>query len=251
MSKFLRIVNWDRFQHYKDRNPPWIKLHRDLLTSETWVSSDNDSRVLAIAIMMLAAATGNHIPASPRYIQRVAYLDREPDLAPLVGLNFIEIYEVSDDASKPLAVARPETETDSEKEDSVEANASPDAVASKGPTAIELRAAVFSSGVDLLTSTGSTDKNARSMLGRWRSDYGDAAVLDALAAATAGEVSNPIPWIRRRLEGSHGKLTSLRGSRPDPALDLMRQGDSQLAAERGREAPDRGAWAALPAVRTG
>ena len=27
----LRIKNWDRFQHYHNRKPPWIKLYRELL----------------------------------------------------------------------------------------------------------------------------------------------------------------------------------------------------------------------------
>ena len=94
MSAFVRILNWDSFQHYKDRNPPWIKLHRELLTSETWVSSSNEDRVLAIAIMMLAAESGNLIPANPRYIQRRAYLEKEPDLSGLIDLKFIEIIEL-------------------------------------------------------------------------------------------------------------------------------------------------------------
>ena len=25
----LKIKDWDKFQHYKDRNPPWIKLSTD------------------------------------------------------------------------------------------------------------------------------------------------------------------------------------------------------------------------------
>ena len=28
-----RVKEWDTYQHYKDRNPPWIKLHFALLTS--------------------------------------------------------------------------------------------------------------------------------------------------------------------------------------------------------------------------
>lgn len=28
--------NWDKFQHYKDRSPPWIKLHRDLLDNRNY-----------------------------------------------------------------------------------------------------------------------------------------------------------------------------------------------------------------------
>jgi hypothetical protein len=31
MAQWLTIKNWSEFQHYKDRNPPWIKLHRALL----------------------------------------------------------------------------------------------------------------------------------------------------------------------------------------------------------------------------
>ena len=27
----LRILNWEKFQHYKVRRPPWIKLHHSLL----------------------------------------------------------------------------------------------------------------------------------------------------------------------------------------------------------------------------
>jgi hypothetical protein len=254
MSKFVRILNWDRLQHYKDRNPPWIKLHRDLMTSETWVSSTNDDRVLMVAIMMLAAATGNRTPANPRYIQRIAYLENEPDLSGLVELKFIEIIEEVESASKPLASARPERETDTDLEKDSEANAS-GADAPKGPSAIDLKAAVFASGVPLLQSTGSTDRNARSMLGRWRSDHGDAAVLDALAAATAQAVSDPIPWIKTRLERSNGtgKLVSLRGSRPDPSLDFYNAGKAREQAESvgGGSEADWGAGASLPTVRAG
>lgn len=72
------------------------------------------------------------------------------------------------------------------------------------PKPIDLKAAIFASGVPLLTSTGSTDRNARSMLGRWRQSHGDGAVLDALAAAQAECPSDPIPFITRVLETRNG-----------------------------------------------
>jgi uncharacterized phage protein (TIGR02220 family) len=129
MGTYYRIKNWERFQHYKDRNPPWIKLHRDLLASETWVSVDDASRVLAIACMLLAAATDNQIPDNPRYIQRVAYLSGPPDFGPLIEVGFLEVLTDQDfasdasksqaDASKPLAkrsASAQETETETETE---------------------------------------------------------------------------------------------------------------------------------------
>lgn len=30
----MKIKNWKKFQHYKNRKPPWIKLHRDLLDDD-------------------------------------------------------------------------------------------------------------------------------------------------------------------------------------------------------------------------
>ncbi len=120
-QKFIRIVNWGRFQHYKNRNPPWIKLHRELLTSRTWATSDDATRVLAIALMMLAAASDNKIPADLAYIRRVAYLNQDPDLSTLLATEFIEIVDGAGcastslaDASKAQPIARPETETETE-----------------------------------------------------------------------------------------------------------------------------------------
>lgn len=116
MSTYLRIRQWNEFQHYKDRDPPWIKLHRKLLTSQTWVSSDDASRALAIALMLLAAGTDNKIPADPAYLKRVAYLNSEPDWMPLVRNGFVDLIgengEVLADASKTLAKR---TECSSEK----------------------------------------------------------------------------------------------------------------------------------------
>lgn len=104
MPAFIRILNWERYQHYKDRHPPWIKLHREILTSQTWVGASDASRVLAIAIMVLASETGNEIPNDPAFIRRRAFLNSDPDFTELLSLNFIEIEGVPD-ASSPLASA--------------------------------------------------------------------------------------------------------------------------------------------------
>jgi hypothetical protein len=253
MASFIQIVNWATHQHYKDRNPPWIKLHRELLTSETWVSSSNDDRVLAIAIMMLASECGNKIPANTRYIQRRAYLEREPDLSGLIALKFIEIIEENVDASKPQASARPETETETEnrdREQNTEANASDE----KSSSPIDLKAAIFASGVPLLQSTGTTDRHARSMLGRWRKDYGDGAVLDALAFAQTVSPSEAIPYITKTLENRSGRQPNsngaLRGTRPNSLVDEYRRALEEERAEFD-QASDPGTWPSLSSLGDG
>ena len=35
-----RIKGWVKFQHFKDRRPPWIKLYRDILEDPDWHDLD-------------------------------------------------------------------------------------------------------------------------------------------------------------------------------------------------------------------
>jgi len=94
-----QIKKWEEFQHYRSRRPPWIKLYRDMLTSDTWVMGSDSDRVLAIAMLILASITENMIPADPTYIQRVGCLHKPPNFDHLLSTGFIELI----DASKLLA----------------------------------------------------------------------------------------------------------------------------------------------------
>ncbi len=38
-----RIKGWVKFQHFKDRRPPWIKLYRDILEDPDWHDLDGDT----------------------------------------------------------------------------------------------------------------------------------------------------------------------------------------------------------------
>jgi hypothetical protein len=92
MSSGYRIRNWDKYQHYSDRNPPWIKLHFELLTSRDWVTLDDASRVLAVASMLLASRNQEErgvVPNDPDFVKRVAFLNSTPDFRPLVRCGFL------------------------------------------------------------------------------------------------------------------------------------------------------------------
>ncbi|MFC3208192.1 hypothetical protein [Aquamicrobium soli] len=120
----LKVRNWEQFQHYKDRNPPWIKLHFALLASEDWVTLDDASKLLAVVCMLVASRNNGFVPNNPAYLKRVAYLDRLPKLKPLIECGFLEIPQADAStmqapASAAQADARPETETDTEQKDSL------------------------------------------------------------------------------------------------------------------------------------
>lgn len=52
----MRLVpkNWNRFQHYRNRKPPWIKLHRDLLNDRAFMCLQLASKALAPLLWLLA-----------------------------------------------------------------------------------------------------------------------------------------------------------------------------------------------------
>lgn len=109
--EYLEIKNWSKYQHYKDRNPPWIKLHYEILISEDWVMLADASKALLIACMLLASRNEGKIPYNTDYIKRACNMEYV-DLQPLIKSGFLV------DASKcsqMLASASTKTETETEK----------------------------------------------------------------------------------------------------------------------------------------
>lgn len=110
-----RIKNWQDFQHYKDRAPPWIKLHNTLLTSEVWVMGNDATRALVVASMLLASrnnANDGTFNGDPEYVKRFAYLNSTPDFKPLIQYDFIELVQ---DASTVLASCNTEERREEKK----------------------------------------------------------------------------------------------------------------------------------------
>lgn len=66
---------------------------------------------------------------------------------------------------------------------------------------------LFDVGVSVLTSTGSTEKQARSMIGKWRKDHDDSKVLAALIDCRTKAISEPVEWLQKRLKGGAGYVS--------------------------------------------
>ncbi|TQE95907.1 MAG: hypothetical protein FKY71_16925 [Spiribacter salinus] len=122
MTDILRIRNWSDFQHYKDRCPPWIKLHFRILSSKDWVMLDDRSRVLAVACMLIASQSDDsdlepgEFEADEEYIKRVAYLNHDPDFKPLIKCGFLEVASGCKRLQANDTKCSPETEAETEAE---------------------------------------------------------------------------------------------------------------------------------------
>ena len=61
----LKPKDWDKFQHYKNRNPPWIKLYRGLLDDHDFYKLPVASRALAPMLWLLASEYHRGIITAP------------------------------------------------------------------------------------------------------------------------------------------------------------------------------------------
>lgn len=89
---FLIPRKWASFQHYKDRNPPWIKLHKELLDDRIYQRLPLASRALAPMLWLLASESKDgSFDASPEELAfrlRCSEADAEAGLAPLIEKGF-------------------------------------------------------------------------------------------------------------------------------------------------------------------
>lgn len=119
--EFYSVKNWERFQHYKDRSPPWIKLHFEILTCPDWVMIDDTSKLLMIVCMLIASRNDGKVPADAHYFKRVAYLDKIPNFKPLLECGFLEKTQANaSERKQKQADATPETEAYSTEADNEE-----------------------------------------------------------------------------------------------------------------------------------
>jgi hypothetical protein len=115
MSDELWIVvrNWRRFQHYENRDPPWIKNYLALLHDHGYLNLTGHQRAVLHGIWLEYASARCQLAANTASLTR--RLGLRVSSATLEALNdagFIAIV-----ASKPLALTRSqETETDVEKD---------------------------------------------------------------------------------------------------------------------------------------
>lgn len=115
--------NWASFQHYKDRSPPWVKLHKELLDDRTFQRLPVASRALAPMLWLLASESKDG--SFDGSVEELAFRLRcseeeiESGLSALIDKGFFL------PASKPLAKRKPAATPETEAETETEAKKSP------------------------------------------------------------------------------------------------------------------------------
>lgn len=96
--KYLRVRNWDQYQHYqsgKQAKPPltWVKLYTSMLLDYELTGLTTEAQLLADRLLLVAGMTGNSIMNDPKWIASAAKVNpkwTKSALDELRAIGFIE-----------------------------------------------------------------------------------------------------------------------------------------------------------------
>jgi hypothetical protein len=110
-GEFLRVKNFEKYQHYSKRRPPWIKLYFALLSDSDFSLMSSASKMHTIAIMLLASQYDNKIPFNKKWITQVIVAQERINWDEVLSSGFVICYQ---DASNALASCKQHASTDTE-----------------------------------------------------------------------------------------------------------------------------------------
>lgn len=194
--EYLKVKNWEKFQHYTDRNPPWIKLYHTLLDDYDYGCLQDDSKLLLISLYLLASRTNNKIPNDPNWIKNRAMLENKPDTNQLINVGFLEVVQ---DDSKVIAGCKqnacPETETETE-------NTPHDSDSNEKPT-IKERAKEYRPYADDLSDIIRTTRNvthSSRQISQWCHDF---RKLFETNNVSHDRIKEALKWYRENAGGQY------------------------------------------------
>lgn len=91
--KFIHVANFEKLQHYKFRNPPWIKLYKTQFGSKEFRELPLDAQAILTHLQVIASTCGNRIPYDVPWLRGKIGLPRKRklDLSPLINGNWITV----------------------------------------------------------------------------------------------------------------------------------------------------------------
>lgn len=111
----IRIKNWAKFQHFKDRRPPWVKLYRDVLDDLEWHELDPKAAKALVMLWLIASENDGALPDT----KTLAFRLRMTESATLDSCSKLSHWLEQDDISVisgGYQGDRPETETEESRD---------------------------------------------------------------------------------------------------------------------------------------
>jgi len=119
-----KIKNWSKFQHFKDRKPPWVKLYRELLDDIEWHLLEPKAAKVLTTLWLIASEYDGNLPDNKTLAFRLRLSEKETkDAVSKLGHWLIQddINTISDRYQDDSLETERETETEKETEREVDA----------------------------------------------------------------------------------------------------------------------------------
>jgi hypothetical protein len=114
----MKIKNWTKFQHFKDRRPPWVKLYRDILDDIEWHELDPLAAKVLVMLWLIASEDEGRIPDTKTLAFRLRLTEVKTKEVVIKLSHWLEQDDISVLSERyqhdPLETER-ETETKKEK----------------------------------------------------------------------------------------------------------------------------------------
>ncbi len=86
---YVMVADLQRFQHYKDRCPPWVKVHWSMLDDPRFMELSETDRHRYIMCILIASRVDNRIKNDPLYLSKMMRLSGPIDLTPLINSGLL------------------------------------------------------------------------------------------------------------------------------------------------------------------
>src|SRR3990167_6050793 len=108
----LKIKGWARFQHFRDRKPPWIKLYRDLLDDIQWHELDAEAAKVLVSMWLIASETDGILPT----MKELSFRLRVSEKVIKSNVSKLDHWLIQDDITMKALARSQETERETETE---------------------------------------------------------------------------------------------------------------------------------------
>lgn len=237
----LRVNRWDEFQHYRDRDPVWIKVYGRLLDDADFLALPEAAQAQLVKLWLVASRCRNQIRDDVTYLRYAlhspklhiellverGFLTREPVATgeQPASTPLAKVERVASPHARPRARGEAETETETETTPPTPAR---EAVADAFWT--DPRTVAF------LDSLANDTKRLawRAILGKWREGEGwsgarptddvlAAALVGALTASDAGPLTERFvaACVRRQMRGDPPAASPVVGDAPSARLKRL------------------------------
>jgi len=109
----MRIKNWTKFQHFKDRRPPWVKLYRDILDDLEWHELDPLAAKVLVMLWLIASENDGRIPDNKTLAFRLRLTELKTKEIIIKLSHWLEQDDINT-ISEQYQGDRPERETETE-----------------------------------------------------------------------------------------------------------------------------------------